>query len=345
MPASTRRRNSRAGMIRRRPSWLAAMAAMATMAIAAALLSATGCAGGAGEAPREDIPLIEAETAVASGVRAHGRHEFHIAITWFEKAIARYRSIDDASGVVVASLDLADTLLLIGEHQRAQRHLAEAELLVAESALEGFDAHLALLVAYARVQNGDDAGAMTALGPVLVGVGGERTKVDLAARMLAADIAVRGDPAEARARLARLQAEIVVSEDSIVLGRYRRLQADLDRRMGRLQAAESRYRQALNEYRRAYYRPGIAATHERLAHLHIEQQQWQPAAAHLERALHIRLWVTDRVHSLQDMQQLARMEELLGNSERARELADWQRFLGGDNDIPWQMLREGVGGA
>ena len=336
-------RDAQAGWNRSAPVWRRGLP------VALLLAGLAGCGGAARQASYTDIPVQEAERAVAAGIKAERIGEYRNALAWTATGLARYRSIDDARGMVVASLNLADTLLLIGEHERAARHIAEARSLVETNGLAGFDAHLALLTAYARVQAGDDPGARRALA-AMPAADGIDTGVDeaghraaLAARLLLADIAIRSDTAEAGGLLAVLGPAVAASDDPIVRGRYRRLLAELALREGDTGTADTQLHEALEQYREVHYRPGIAATHERLGALYGGQQRWQESASHLRRALQIRLWIGDRVHSLQVMDQLALAQRRLGHPESAVELTEWRGFLAGADEIPWQMLKRRFG--
>jgi tetratricopeptide (TPR) repeat protein len=116
-------------------------------------------------------------------------------------------------------------------------------------------------------------------------------------------------------------------------------QGDLEQaRLDRLQAladsakASALYADALQRYQSAYYRPGIAATHEEWGTLLMAQQDWKGARDHLQRALNIRLWMNDATRSARIFDALQQVDTALGDTDTAQQDAKWSAYLksGGD---------------
>jgi tetratricopeptide (TPR) repeat protein len=183
-------------------------------------------------------------------------------------------------------------------------------------------ARLSLLEAYADLLDKDPASAAALLDALQADAGAtaEVKRAALIARTQAAFDAKAGDAPQWLAKLGAPQGDLEQA------------------RIGRLQAltdtskAPSLYADALKRYQAAYYRPGIAATHEEWGTLLVSQQDWKGARDHLQRALDVRLWMDDGLRSSRIFDQLQQVDTALGDSTTAAEDAKWSDYLknGGD---------------
>ena len=96
--------------------------------------------------------------------------------------------------------------------------------------------------------------------------------------------------------------------------------------------AAALYASALSQYQAAYYRPGIAATHEEWADLLLAQQDWAGARDHLRRALSVRLWMYDSSRSMRVLDKLASADKALGDDAAVKQDGELSQYLkdGGD---------------
>jgi hypothetical protein len=92
------------------------------------------------------------------------------------------------------------------------------------------------------------------------------------------------------------------------------------------------YADALARYQSAYYRPGIAATHEEWADLLLSEKDWAGARDHLRRALNVRLWMYDSGHSIRILDKLASADRALGDDAAVKQDGELSDYLkdGGD---------------
>lgn len=305
------------------------------LAIGAAVLALAGC--GSNKPPPVEA-IAAPQDALRMGMQSYDDAQFTAATQLFAKALVQYRSIDDARGQVVALLDLADVALVLGEHARAAVHLAEAERIVQRDRLARFATHLALLKCQQLAQAGDAAAA--------------RAQCEAAA---AADDASKALVAGARIELAKLAlaegadwaalrgpvaAAIEADGRAGSRARLQRLDAEAARAKGDLDGAYQQLNRALAVYQTALSRPGIAASHEELAV--VARAQGRPAVAkdHYQRALHIRLWMSDRVHGAEVLEGLAAVEAELGDEARAAKIRELLDYMRGATNLEWRVVQQ-----
>jgi tetratricopeptide (TPR) repeat protein len=306
------------------------------LASLAALVLALGGCGSNKPPPAEAISAPQ--DALRMGMQSYEDAQFIAATQLFGKALVQYRSIDDARGQVVALMDLADVALVLGEHARAAAHLAEAERIVQRDRLARFAAHLALLKCQQLAQAGDAAGARAQCEAAL-GADDGGPALAVGARIELAKLAL-AEGQDWQALRAPVAAAVDADGRAGSRARLMRLDADAARRAGDLDGAYAQLNKALAVYQTALSRPGIAAAHEELAV--VARAQGRPAIAkdHYERALHVRLWMSDRVHGAEVLEGLAAVEAELGNDERATRVAELLAYMRGATNLEWRVVQQ-----
>lgn len=304
-------------------------------ALAAALALAVAACGSRG--PVEPAALVQPRDALRLGMQSYHDHQYLAAQQLFSKAYVLYRSVDDGRGQVSALINMADTALALGEHAQALAHILDAERLAARDELGGFDSRLDLLKAQALLAAGSPAAARVLLDGVLARSGGEPALRQAAVLERARLAQASGD--DAQAWLERARAELGGSPAPSAQASLLRLEAASLQSGGDHAGARLRLAEALELYRREFYRPGIAAVHEDLGALARKHQELAPARDHYERALAIRLWLNDRAHSAAVLTALAAIEESAGAPARARRLRELRAHLTGAGNTEWRLVQ------
>ncbi len=275
--------------------------------------------------------VVNARNAMQNGMTAYADNRYAEARTFFGKALAEYQSVDNRGAQAEALSDLADSALLQGDTAAAKSCLVQARAIAEQDKLTALLPRLTLLDSYADLQSGDPAAAAVKLDGLL-DAAGTPADVKNAALFARSQAAFDLKAADANDWLGKLTAAVGGSSDDATRGRLERLQALAAIAAGDLPKAASLYADALARYQAAFYRPGIAATHEEWADLLISQQNWSDAALHLRRALGVRLWMYDASHSERILEKLQKADTALGNADAAKQDAELAAYLkdGGD---------------
>ena len=281
-----------------------------------------------GSVPKVPPATVKNSSAsMTNAMLAYNDNRYAEARTFFGRALMEYRSVDDLAGQGNALVDLADSALQQGDVPAAREYLAEAQSLVDQHHLVTLVPRLALLGAYADLQSGDAQSAAAHLD-TLLGDAGTPADVRSAALFARTQAAFDQKSADSAQWLAKLDAGAGADKDPLAAARLARLQA--------LAAdpakAAALYASALSQYQAAYYRPGIAATHEEWADLLLAQQDWAGARDHLRRALSVRLWMYDSSRSMRVLDKLATADKALGDDAAVKQDGELSQYLkdGGD---------------
>ncbi|HET7175647.1 MAG TPA: hypothetical protein VFK21_06515 [Gammaproteobacteria bacterium] len=292
-----------------------------------ALLSLAASLAACGSAP-PPVPATEINTRnfMAEAMAAYNDNRYAEARGFFGRAYMQYRSVDDLKGEVDALVDLADSALLQGDVSAARGNLADARALAdGHPDLAGMKPRLTLMDAYADLQAADPASAAQKLDALLAtpGLPAELQRAALFARTQAAFDAKASDAGQWLAKLGK------PSQEPLDAARLERLEALAEPDAAK---AAGLYADALGRYQSAFYRPGIAAVHEEWGARLLAQQDWAGARDHLQRALHVRLWMYDASHSARILGELAMADQALGDATAAKQDAEWAEYLknGGD---------------
>jgi tetratricopeptide (TPR) repeat protein len=286
--------------------------------------------------PIQPAVISNSRDAMSLGMRAYADNRYLEARGYFERALVQYRSVDDLDGQLDVLVDLADSALGQGEYTAARAYLAAANNILARGKSAAIAPHVALLNTYADMQAGDNAQAAARLDKLLAepGISADIQQAALFART---QIAFDLNAADTDQWLDKLSTALGKNPDAISSARYQRLQALAALKHGDMQQATTLYQSALDNYRSAYYRPGIAATLEEWADLSIAQNDWTDAHDRLYRALQIRLWMYDRTHSVKDLEKLSEVDTKSGDAAAAKQdaqLADYLKNGGNPGQLP-----------
>lgn len=294
--------------------------------LTACLLAAVLAACGSRSVP-QPATVTATRTAMSKGMEAYADNRYTEARVFFGRALAEYKSVDNRGGEAETLADLADSALQQGDVVAARAYLGEAHGITQAAQLSALEPRLALFDAYADLEAADAPGAAAALDALLKmpGLPGDIHDDALIARTQAA---FDSKAADSTSWLTQLSAA-GVGKDATGRARLDRLKALAAPDAGQ---AAGLYADALALYQAAYYRPGIAATHEEWADLLLAQQDWAGARDHLHRALDARLWMYDATHSARDLDGLGKADAALGDAAAAKQDADWAAYLrnGGD---------------
>jgi tetratricopeptide (TPR) repeat protein len=266
--------------------------------------------------------VSNSQTFMGTGMAAYNDNRYTEARSYFGRAFMEYRSVDDQEHEADALMDLADAGLQQGDVKMAREEIVQARAVLASHPVPALPARLTLLEAYADLLDKDPASAITALDALLTDAGAapEVRRAALIARTQAAFDAKAPDASQWLAKIGAPQGDLEQA-------RLDRLQALAD--TGK---APALYADALTHYQAAYYRPGIAATHEEWGALLVSRQDWKGARDHLQRGLDVRLWMDDALHATRTFDALQQVDTALGDTATAAQDAKWSDYLknGGD---------------
>jgi tetratricopeptide (TPR) repeat protein len=306
-------------------------------------LGLAACFGGGGGEPAAPVrPSDIARDSLEAGLESFRSHNYGTARMLFQRSYDEFRSFDDVGGMTAALMNHAEIDLLMGESDAAGLRLSAARRLVDRDGLSYFGPRLAYMEAR-QAQQADDAERAMDRVAAARSLVDEDDALHLYLDLLEADLLLGSDPEAAAASVAAL-IEATEDQTDAVRARVHRLRADLAITQGDTAAAEAALGDALATYQAAEYRPGIAATHEAWAAIHRENGDWARVEDHLSRAISVRLWMNDRVHTADDLKGLAEAVEAGGADERASQLRRVREYLQGASNIDWGTVRSALAG-
>lgn len=283
------------------------------------ILLTTGMLAACGSRPvPQPATVVNARNAMQNGMAAYVDNRYAEARTFFGKALAEYQSVDNRGAQAEALSDLADSALLQGDTAAARSYITQASTIAEQDRLTVLQPRLILLESYTDLQ-GDDPTSAAAKLDGLLDASGTPTDVKNAALFARTQAAFDAKATDSSDWLGKLMAAVGSSADNTTRGRLERLQALASITAGDRTKAVALYTDALARYQAAFYRPGIAATHEEWADLLIAEQDWADAALHLRRALGVRLWMYDAAHAQRILEQLQKADAALGNVDAAKQ--------------------------
>ena len=271
--------------------------------------------------------VTASSNAMSGGMQAYAADQYAEARVFFGRALAEYQGNDNRQGQTEVLLDLADCALQQGDFTAARDYLKTARRVASEDRMAALLARVTLYDAYADLQSQDAADAAGVLDGLLEdkAMPADLREPALFARTQAAFDLKAPDAGQ-------WLAKIPASNDPRNQARLQRLEALAARAANEDAKALSLYASALAGYQAAYYRPGIAATHEEWADVLLAQQAWTGARSHLQRALKVRLSMYDATHSVRILESLQKADTALGDTAAAKQDAEWADYLrnGGD---------------
>lgn len=298
-------------------------------------LLAAGCGSRPVQAP---AAVSSTRGFMTNAMLAYQDSRYVEARNFFGRALAEYRSVDDLDGETQTLIDMADCALLQGDVGAARGYLGEARGLVeVHPELAGLKPRVTLLDAYGDLEAPDPAAAAGKLDGLLndPATPAEVKSAALFARTQAAYDSKADDAAQWLAKLTQAEGG---GKDPLTTARLERLEAKAESDPGK---AAALYADALGRYQAAYYRPGIAATHEEWGGLLLARGDAAGGRDHLRRALQVRLWMYDAGDSLRILERLAQADQALGDAAAAKQDAALAQYLkdGGDPTQPLPPAR------
>ncbi len=285
---------------------------------------ALAACSGSPERPPPPEPLADARAMHELAAEAFDAGRYRDAIAGFRDAERRFLSVDDPHGIAVAAISQAEIQLLLGENDDASRSLQRARTAASRTGNSRLRERAQLLQARLAM-NGDTATARQ----ILNGLSATTTpSIAAQVRLLSCELEMRRGETECAAGL--------VADDARTAARIAHLQARAALDRGDEDAAGLLLERALTNYRALAFRPGIAAVHEAKAALARRSGNHESAREHLERALYLRLWIRDRVHSAEVLAQLAELANGDAMRERYRR---WRAVLLDESAEPdWEEM-------
>jgi len=280
------------------------------------------------------IPALtkSAEKLQTLGVKYYNEYKFEKARILFEKSLHAYRTIDQPEGIATSCINLARTLLAIGQTQQAKTCLKKARTLIRGAQLQHLSDHIAIIESSIAIEDKNFAHALTLLLPLLDN----------------SNTATRIAAIQNRARIAFIEnndPEHWVEEFSSAVshfGKQSSQQARLQRFKASLSANANEqnrlYKQALTIYRDKARSTSIASTLTEWAEKNITHGDYSAAIANLEKSLFIRHSLRDKKRSLAILNKLQLAHEKSGNSEKSEQASIWAEELKKETFDQWKEL-------
>ena len=310
------------------------------------VLLLVGCVGSGPEKRPE--PVSRAENYQQLGQIDFKRGHYATAIEMFAKALAIYRSVDQPNGMVRAHFNVIEATLAVDKLKDARHHLQQAVHVIKRDSLSHHLPRYYLLNSTVFIHEQDFVAAKKPLKNILPDFSegqqpkGALTPIVVAAvfnRTLVAIELKDNDIDSWIKRLGFVMRDVGATRHALV-GRYQRILATAASLAGKTAAAIQHYSFALSEYHLAFYRPGIAATLFEWGELVAANNKIDLARDRFERALHIRLWLTDAHHAVEVMAALIAIETTAKNQQRVAQLVEWRKQLSAEGPIEWSLLQQ-----
>ena len=296
------------------------------------LLEISACSSGAAEKP-EPKSITSPAQLLDQGIQKYNDNDYQHAITYFEKSLLQYRSIDSATGIAQSSLNMAKTLMAINNDQLAAEYIQKAGTIIQQENLNNLTEHLHLLKSSLAIKHTAYDDALHELEAVL--------NSNNATTRLAA--------LKNRTKIAFLKSD---TDKQIWLGKYKTLQQkspEITRshkaRILRFEAEltkdasekKNHLKQSLDISRELANRPAIAATLSQWAAVDSETGNADAAEDKILRALFIRHQLGDVKNSLSLIKQL---DVLYKNSDNKKQSITkaWINKLSNHDLSDWNSL-------
>ena len=278
----------------------------------ASLLLVFGCGGTPPKQLPEPLQTAKSHEYKAAINYQQGRYKS--AIRQFTFALSIYRAIDNLDKQAHIHINLIQTALLINNTDLANTHLnALSELIEFGQLAQLSSRHQFLKCDYLLKTNQNDH-AFNCLNKLLAeNFNRSDQSIQHVAKINLAIASIRLEMPEAANFLA--QAKQQNNDSPLLKARFLRLKAALTKKKQNYSAAELSYSTALQYYQEALFQPGIAATLTELAELNILQQNTEKARHQLNRALAIRLHISDFHSADKLLSKLINLEQTQGNQD------------------------------
>lgn len=285
--------------------------------------------------------LIDAEYYQQQGTNAFYNDEYSLAADQFTRALKLYQSIDDHTGMLESHINLIETSIAIGNLKSARQQLVSLNGLpgltdradLADLADTGSNVNYRDRVILLRVKllfnEQKYSDAISELQPILPEFNQndqllKNNPHNLNILSSMARFSVHTHSTESTIWLKRL--ELAINQKKGPTDRYQalllRLQASHKQYKGDFESSKKYINRALTIYRRLAYRRGIAASLQQLANLEVQQQHFEQADNLLQRALNIHLWTLNKKATIKVLEELIKVNNILGNDQAAEEYSE-----------------------
>lgn len=283
-----------------------------------ALLAA--CTGGP---PRAPEPLASAAEFEQRATEMYEAGDYAGAAGEFERAFVQYGRLDRREPMLRNRIYAAQSALLINDLPRARTALGDLAELADHGGTREQRYRLQLLQSEYLIRSRQPAQAAALLESVIA-ADDAPPEILGAALINRAQIAVTTGAAD---RDRWLQRALLAAGGGLNQSRLLRLQASVRSGAGDLHRAEELLLQALENYRRALFQPGIAATLGELGQLMQARDRPHEARYFLRRALALRLDLEDIPSAIELARLLQALETRIGNAAAAEIYADQRKKL------------------
>lgn len=295
------------------------------------LTGISACSGGPTEMPAPKSITSPAQL-LDQGIQKYNDNDYQLAITYFEKSLLQYRSIDSATGIAQSSLNMAKALMAINNDQLAAEFLLKADTVIQQENISHLTEHLQLLKSSLAIREADYDNALQELETVL---NSSNTTTRLAALKNRTKIAFinhddkqtwlnnykslqQKTPASTRSHQARiLRFETELTKDAAKQTDYLKKSLDISREIAN--------------------RPAIAATLSQWAAIDIEAGKNDAAEDKFLRALFIRHQLGDVKNSLLLIVQLDTLYKKTNNKKQSK-TKTWINKLSSHDLSDWNSL-------
>ncbi|MCU7835215.1 MAG: hypothetical protein KZQ83_08145 [gamma proteobacterium symbiont of Taylorina sp.] len=292
--------------------------------------------------------IRDAENLLVRGVADYSQSDYLQAGIFFTRALHLYRSIDNPQGIVLSCINLAKTSLVTGDILRAEAFVDKAKSILHSSLLlqrEHLINYLAIVDSSIKIEKMEYHAAKEILQPLLDTAYSKQSEINIAAVQNRLRIAIEEQASDAFVWMQSYSDLLQLSESPRLNqnARLLRFKAALN---DNVEEQNQNYNMALNLYRQAAHRMGIAATLEEWAQQQYENQYYHAAANKLRRALFIRIELKDRRNSQAILVILQKIYRQSGNRAKEKqsvlwleqlssvEFAQWNNLLGDYNNYP-----------
>ena len=296
------------------------------------LLMLSACSGGPAEKPLANSISSPAQL-LDRGIQQYNDNDYQKAIKYFEKSLFQYRSIDNQTGIVQCSLNLAKSLMAFNNNQLASEYLNKAESIIHRERLDQFNDHLHLLKSSLAIKNAAYEQALEELTSTLSSTD---PATQLAAIKNRTKIAFLKDDSDKKQWLEKYRQLQKKHPDSTAshLARIYRFEAELtDDEKNKIKFLTKSL--AISQGRAA--RTAIAATLTQWSSIDIKAERYDQAEDKSLRALFIRHQLGDVKNSMLILKQLSIIYSVT-DKEKQKQADTWIAKLSNNELNNWEKL-------
>ena len=296
------------------------------------LIGISACSSGPAEKP-----LTKSITSPAllldQGVQQYNNNDYQRAISYFEKSLLQYRSIDNQTGITQCSLNLAKSLMAINNDQLAAEYLIKADTIIKKENLDGLSEHLQLLKSSLAIRKASYDAALHELEPVL---NSKNSITQLAALKNRTKIAFIKNDDDRQLWLNKYKTQQLKTPETTKSHQARILRFE-SKQASDTETQTALLKRSLSISRDLANRPAIAATLTQWAAVNMQAENVIDAEDQLLRALFIRHQLGDVKNSLLLLQQLNTIYLTTDNKKQAT-THSWINKLSSHELDDWKIL-------